>query len=107
MILLGTRLEAPEDDHHDDSDEDDDDDLPPSLSPDIGPRPQPSLPTSGAGRTSPQHRSVLLPEASTKAQCLQFSLCLSQTVLPLMRFIYTFFSQDGMEGEKDVFAGTI
>ena len=49
MILLGSRLEAPEDDHHDDSDDEDDDDLPPSLSPDIGPRHQP---TSGAGRTS-------------------------------------------------------
>ena len=44
MILLGTRLEAPEDGHHDDSDEDDDDDLPPSLSPDIGPRHQPCPP---------------------------------------------------------------
>ena len=41
MILLGTRLEAPEDDHHDVCHDEDDDDLPPSLSPDIGPRPCP------------------------------------------------------------------
>ena len=41
MILLGTRLEAPEDDHDDVCHDEDDDDLPPSLSPDIGPRPCP------------------------------------------------------------------
>ena len=102
MILLGSRLEAPEDDHHDDSDEDDD--LPPSLSPDIGPRQQLSPPLALA---APQHRSVLWPVASTKAQCLHFSLSLSQTVLPLMRFIDTSFSLNGMEVEKDVFARTI
>ena len=99
MILLGSRLEAPEDDHHDDSD-DEDDDLPPSLSPDIGPSPPLAL-------AAPQHRSVLWPVASTKAQCLHFSLSLSQTVLPLMRFIDTSFSRNGMEVEKDVFARTI
>ena len=106
MILLGSRLEAPEDDHHDDSDDDDDDDddLPPSLSPDIGPRHQPSPPLALA---APQHRSVLWPVASTKAQCLHFSLSLSRTVLPLMRFIDTSFSRNGMEVEKDVFARTI
>ena len=55
-------LQATEDECHDACDEDDDDDpLPCSLSPDIGPRP--CLPTSGAARTSPQHRSVLQPEA--------------------------------------------
>ena len=37
MILLGTRLQAPEDGRDDeDDDEDDDDPLPLSLSPDIG-----------------------------------------------------------------------
>ena len=56
---------------------------------------------------APQHRSVLWPVASTKAQCLHFSLSQSQTVLPLMRFIDTSFSRNGVEVEKDVFARTI
>lgn len=61
MILLGTRPPAPEDDCHDACDDEEDDDPLPLLI--ITRYWTKALPTSGAARTSPQHRSVLQQEA--------------------------------------------